>query len=110
MAVVECPNHEANLQMCPCTVEDCERRGVCCLCVQNHSLKGQKSACMRGVERPRSTRGHAGVASGKCGRHGGNLEFCPCDYESCGNRGVCCDCIRNHWGNATYPASACMRA
>ena len=110
MAAVECPNREVNLQMCPCTVEDCEQRGICCLCVQSHVSKGQKPACMRDVERPPDTRNLRGTATGKCDRYDENLDFCPCDYEPCSNRGTCCDCIRNHWGNTTYPASACMRA
>ncbi len=109
-ATVECPNREANLQMCPCTNEKCERRGICCLCIQNHVAKGQKSFCMRGGERPAATRSLKGIATEKCELHGANLEFCPCDYEPCGNRGTCCDCVRNHWGNPTYPSPACMRA
>jgi len=96
--------------MCPCPNEACERRGICCLCVQNHAAKGQKSFCLRGAERPAATRSLKGIAPAQCGRHAANLEFCPCDYEACGNRGTCCDCVRNHWGNATYPMPACQRA
>ena len=109
MAAVECPNREVNLQMCPCTNQDCERRGICCLCIQNHVGKGAKSTCMRGAERPDATLTLRGVAA-KCDRHEANAAWCACTYEECGNRGTCCDCVRNHWGNATYPSPACMKA
>lgn len=107
-AVLECPNHDVNLQMCPCPSEDCDNRGFCCLCAQNHVSQGQKSFCMRDTERPADTRSLRGV-EGKCDRHQENLEICPCDYEPCSNKGTCCDCIRNHWGSAAYPMVACMR-
>jgi hypothetical protein len=106
---VSCPNREVNLQMCPCPKTDCDNRGVCCLCIRNHVAKSQKSFCMRGTERPPATRSLAGVAEAKCDNHKKNADLCACDYEPCGNRGTCCDCIRNHWGNSTYPLSACMR-
>lgn len=109
-AALDCPNRSVNLQMCPCSNADCERRGICCLCVQFHAAKGQKSSCFRGVPRPAATRALRGIAREKCSRFQANTEFCPCDYEPCGNRGTCCDCVRNHWGNATYPTPACMRA
>ena len=108
-AATECSNREVNLQMCPCPSEDCGRKGICCLCVQQHAGKDSKSNCMRDTERPAETRLLKGVATARCGRYEANLEFCPCGYESCDNRGTCCDCIRNHWGNSTYPSSACMR-
>jgi len=109
-AAVVCPNREVNLKMCPCPKTDCGNRGICCVCVQNHVGKGQKSFCMRGTERPDATRSLKGVAKSKCENHKKNLDFCPCDYEPCANRGTCCDCVRNHWDNATYPSCACMRA
>jgi len=31
-----------------------------------------------------------------CANKKRNLEFCGCTYTSCGNRGVCCDCIQSH--------------
>ena len=109
MAAVECPNLAFNLQMCPCPSDDCERKGICCLCVRNHASKGQTTSCMRDAERPADTRSLAGVGE-ECTQHADNLDFCPCDYEACANQGTCCDCVRNHWGNATYPTPACMRA
>jgi hypothetical protein len=107
---IVCPNHEANLKQCPCPKTDCNNRGFCCLCAQAHVAKNTKSFCMRGTERPAETRSLKGVAKSKCDNYKKNLAICPCDYEPCGNRGTCCDCIRNHWGNATYPLAACMRA
>ena len=110
MAAVECPNQEVNLQMCPCTNESCDNRGICCLCVRNHASKGEKTACMRGVERPADSRPLRGIATGKCAQYDDNKTFCPCTYDACDNGGTCCDCVSNHWGNATYPTVACMRA
>ena len=107
---VVCPNREVNLQMCPCPKADCGNRGICCQCAQNHVPKGAKTFCLRGAERPAATLSLHGIAKEKCGNHKKNLEICPCDYEACGNRGTCCDCVRNHWGNPTYPMPACMRA
>ncbi|MFW6163058.1 MAG: hypothetical protein ACODAJ_09835 [Planctomycetota bacterium] len=109
MAAVECPNHEVNLQMCPGPSEDCENKGICCLCVRNHAGKGGKTSCMRGAERPAESRSLSGVATGPCAQFADNKAFCPCDYDACANGGTCCDCIRNHWGNAVYPSPACMR-
>ncbi len=32
-----------------------------------------------------------------------NSEQCSCTYSSCGNRGVCCDCLRSHLKNHELP-------
>ncbi len=32
-----------------------------------------------------------------------NVEQCACTYESCGRRGVCCDCLRDHLKNRELP-------
>ena len=32
-----------------------------------------------------------------------NLADCACTYTSCGKRGMCCDCIRNHIGSRQLP-------
>lgn len=104
---VSCPNHEVNLQMCPCPNDACDNRGICCLCVQNHASKGQQSFCMRGTERPADTRGLRGQ-DGRCDTYEANTQSCACTCDACDNRGTCCDCVRNHWGNATYPTPACM--
>ena len=50
LAVPEnCPNYKINLEACPCTYEECERRGKCCACVRNHWKADASSAtaCMR---------------------------------------------------------------
>jgi len=49
-ATDSCPNRERNLEMCVCTYETCERRGVCCECVRNHWTEDGKgrTACFRG--------------------------------------------------------------
>jgi len=109
-AVTECPNREVNLQMCPCPNAECERKGICCLCIQAHLAKGGKSFCMRGTERPAATGSLRGITPAKCDRRAANAKACACDYEPCANRGTCCDCVRNHWGSTAYPFPACLRA
>ncbi len=32
-----------------------------------------------------------------------NLDNCTCTYESCGRRGVCCDCIAYHLKSKQLP-------
>lgn len=32
-----------------------------------------------------------------------NKVGCTCTYTSCGNRGVCCDCVRSHRENDEIP-------
>lgn len=43
----QCPNYEVNVADCPCTSENCARRGLCCQCVAAHRAGGGKVACMR---------------------------------------------------------------
>ena len=105
----QCVNYEINLKMCPCT-SDCERRGICCECLQNHAAKGSKSACMRGVERDASTMGLASEASADCAiNKARNVEFCNCTWEPCARKGVCCNCVRNHFSVDGSDRVACMR-
>lgn len=33
-----------------------------------------------------------------------NLEKCPCTYEPCDKKGVCCECIAYHWRRRELPA------
>ena len=103
-----CPNYETNLKQCPCTSATCSRHGVCCECIANHADKGGKSACMRGVERTVETKSlpigqHLG-----CANRAANNERCPCAETSCARHGICCDCIRYHWGHKAWPSVACM--
>ena len=109
MAVVECPNIEINKQMCPCTETDCPRHGICCECLAYHANSTQwpLTACMRGAKRPEETMSLPKEHAEKCAQYEKNLERCPCTSEDCVRKGVCCDCVRNHWGGEK--AVACMR-
>jgi len=35
-----------------------------------------------------------------------NKGMCPCTVTSCGNHGVCCDCLSSHLGKGQLPACA----
>ena len=35
-----------------------------------------------------------------------NLENCPCTYEPCSRKGICCDCISYHLAMKELPACA----
>lgn len=106
-----CLNYKTNLEMCPCTSESCARRGICCECIQAHAAKGGKSACMRGAQRAAATMGLAARAIATCAQNQArNLEFCGCTWEPCGNKGVCCNCVRNHFTVDGTGRVACMRS
>lgn len=106
----DCPNHEKNLAMCPCTSLDCERRGICCECLLYHSKSEQwpLTACMR-TPRTESTLELTMVTDPKCGNYERNKEVCPCTSETCERQGTCCDCVRNHWKADGSGQTACMR-
>ena len=36
-----------------------------------------------------------------------NKTTCPCTYDNCERRGICCECIRNHLTTRSLPA--CMK-
>jgi len=38
-----------------------------------------------------------------------NVQLCPCTEKSCPNWAVCCLCVANHRGNATWPFTACQQ-
>lgn len=40
-----CPEYEKNLESCPCTSVECERRGYCCQCIKAHVSRGSLPAC-----------------------------------------------------------------
>ena len=106
----QCANYTINLEMCPCTSESCERRGICCECIQAHYAKDGKSACMRGAERDPGTMSLAAQALKECDLNSArNLEFCVCTWEPCGNKAVCCNCVRNHFAVDGAGRVACMR-
>lgn len=110
MAAERCANYEINAQMCPCTEKSCPNWAICCLCVANHM--GNKTwpytACMRGTRRPQETLTLAGSLEA-CINRERNLERCPCTYDPCQRRGVCCECIRNHWSADGTDRTACFR-
>ena len=33
-----------------------------------------------------------------------NTSRCPCTYEPCSKKGLCCECIQYHWKNGELPA------
>ncbi len=41
---MEC-RKDHNLELCTCTYESCDRRGVCCECLQYHLRSGQLPGC-----------------------------------------------------------------
>lgn len=43
---VECPRREQNLEVCSCDYEECELRGICCLCIRSHLSQKQLPACV----------------------------------------------------------------
>lgn len=103
-----CPNHEVNLKQCPCTSVDCPRRGFCCECVANHAGKGGKTRCMKEAVRPAATLNLPIGRHKDCANRARNEAGCACTETGCSRHGICCDCIRYHWGNATWPTPACM--
>ena len=103
-----CANYEINTQQCPCPSEDCERRGICCECMQFHASKDSPTTCMRGEERPAETRDLPIGAHTDCANRPRNEEFCPCGETSCARHALCCDCVRFHWGHNMWPKVACM--
>ena len=107
----DCVNYQINIQMCPCESEECERRGICCECVQAHYEAGKPNACMGGAERKPETLSLSTEAAARCLlNQERNLEFCLCTYEPCDNKGVCCNCVRNHFSVDGAGRVACMKA
>ena len=33
-----------------------------------------------------------------------NSKDCPCTWSDCPRKGLCCDCIKYHWGRGELPA------
>ncbi len=106
----QCFNYEINIQMCPCTSEDCANRGICCECLRAHASSGSKTACMRGAERNPETISLSAKAATTCTvNQARNVDLCTCSYELCARKGVCCNCIRNHFSEDGSGRVACMR-
>jgi hypothetical protein len=47
MSDMKCSNLQTNLDNCPCTAEDCPRRGTCCECLRAHLSSNSLPACVR---------------------------------------------------------------
>ena len=41
----QCPNLKENLKQCNCSYDPCERKGLCCQCLQYHRRSGELPAC-----------------------------------------------------------------
>ncbi|MBC7286734.1 MAG: hypothetical protein H5T86_01570 [Armatimonadetes bacterium] len=104
-----CVNFEINSRMCPCPERDCPRWAVCCECVAYHRSSRQwpQTACQRGVKRPPDTLQLHGRLD--CANKDQNLAGCLCTYDPCTKRGICCECIRNHWSADGTDRVACFR-
>ena len=51
----KCKNYDENLARCPCTSDNCSRKGICCECLAHHLATGGLPACgKQAVERVRS--------------------------------------------------------
>jgi hypothetical protein len=105
-------NFEINAQMCPCQATDCERRGICCECVAFHrsSATWPQTSCQRGgIKRPEATLGLHGRTDANCANLERNRAACTCGYDPCERRGLCCECIRNHWTADGSDLVSCLR-
>jgi len=108
-AIQDCANYKINIQMCPCTY-DCANHAVCCECLRNHVEAGSLTACMRDAKRALGTLDLVKQAVVACATNQArNLEACACTYEPCERKGVCCNCVRNHWTPDGSGRVACMR-
>ena len=104
----QCPNYDINSRQCPCPNLDCERHAICCECTSSHASKGKPTRCMSGEERPPATRTLPIGRTRECANRKRNEAACPCGETSCPRHGLCCDCIRYHWGNSMWPKVACL--
>lgn len=49
MAKEKCPNLTENLDGCPCTADDCPRKGTCCECLRAHLSSNSLPACVKQI-------------------------------------------------------------
>jgi hypothetical protein len=75
--------------------------------VQAHRKADSLTACLR-QERPAATLGLHGSPAA-CLQREATLAVCTCTYEPCGNRGICCECLRNHWTPEGTGRPACYK-
>jgi len=106
----DCVNYEINIQVCPCTSESCENRGICCECIQASVKAGAPTACMNDTQRDDAPSALNAQAEPKCATNQvRNIEFCTCTYDGCDRQGVCCNCVRNHMTMDGTGRTACMK-
>ena len=105
----QCVNYEINLLMCPCTSEACEFRGICCECIRASVAAGEKTVCMNGTKRDPATMSLNSQASSDCANKAINLMPCVCTWEPCDKKGICCNCVRNHFSTDGTGRVACMK-
>jgi len=43
------------------------------------------------------------MSTEKCKNYEENLKDCPCTYEPCPRKGICCECIKYHWDRGELP-------
>ena len=105
----QCVNYEINLQMCPCSSDTCDFRGICCECIRDSIANNAKTACMNGTKRDPATMSLNSQASSDCQNAEINLAECVCTWEPCNKKGICCNCVRNHFTTSGTDRVACMR-
>ncbi len=104
----DCANYTINQEMCPCTNTGCANHGICCECLKAHIGYGKPTACMGGAARTTFTFSISPVPT--CTTNGArNAERCTCTNTECTRRGVCCNCVRNHWTADGTGRVACIR-
>ncbi|MBW2979648.1 cytosolic protein [Candidatus Woesearchaeota archaeon] len=50
MTKTECVNKEKNLENCPCSYPNCDKKGVCCECIRYHLSRNELPACCFSAE------------------------------------------------------------
>ena len=41
---------DGNKEQCPCTADDCERKGICCECLRAHLARKTLPACIKKLD------------------------------------------------------------
>jgi hypothetical protein len=75
--------------------------------MEAHRSGDSLTMCLRGPRSEETLSLHGAAES--CPRREINLEMCTCTAEACGNHGVCCECLRNHWNVEGTGLPVCFR-